>query len=100
MDINRMARAAVVAAGVGLSAFVFGAGPIGAVPLDPPPSPPVPGEPHVDDSMPGMPGMSGPHSGRSMHGGPSARGNPGREPPKLGTRTHSLSAWWPITSSA
>ncbi len=39
MGISRMARAASIAAGVGIAAFTFGIGPVSAVPLDPPPSP-------------------------------------------------------------
>ena len=38
MDISRMAKAAVVAAGVGISALMFGTGPVSACPAGPTPA--------------------------------------------------------------
>ena len=66
MDVNRMARAAVITAGIGVSALMFGTGPVSAVPLDPPPSPtsPAPDQPPA----PG-PKIALPQSGGSQHGG-------------------------------
>jgi hypothetical protein len=67
MDINHMAKAAVVAAGVGVAALMFGTGPVSAVPLDPPPPPP-PTSPAPD--QPPAPGQIAlPQSGGSQHGG-------------------------------
>jgi hypothetical protein len=61
MNVFRRASAAAVAASVGISALVFGAGPVSAVPLDPPPSPISPAPP------PGQ--IALPQSGGSQHGG-------------------------------
>jgi hypothetical protein len=65
MDINRMAKAAVIAAGVGISALMFGIGPVSAVPLDPPPSPTSP----APDQPPPPGQIALPQSGGSQHGG-------------------------------
>jgi hypothetical protein len=65
MDVNRMARAALIAA-TGISAIMFGTGPVNAAPMDPPPSPtsPAPDQPPA----PG-PKIALPQSGGSQHGG-------------------------------
>jgi hypothetical protein len=65
MDVNRMARAALMAASVGVSAIVFGTGLVGAVPLDPPPSPTSP----APDQPPASAKIALPQSGGSQHGG-------------------------------
>jgi hypothetical protein len=69
MDVNRMASAAVITAGVGISALMFGTGPVTAAPLaplDPPPSPtsPAPDQPPAPGSK-----IALPQSGGSQHGG-------------------------------
>lgn len=73
MDISRMAGAAAIAAGVGLSALSFGIGPVNGVPLDPPPPSPAPGGPAMSPAtsspattalpFPGT-GPAGPHGGQ------------------------------------
>jgi len=49
VDVKRTVVSAVITAGVGMSAFMFGTGSVSAVPLDPPPPPspvgPAPDEP-------------------------------------------------------
>lgn len=76
MDIKRMAMAAAIAAGVGISALTFGIGPVSAVPLGPPlspTSPPAPGGPgSIDEPTAPTGGMVAPHSGGSAHGGAPA----------------------------
>jgi hypothetical protein len=69
MDLKRVASAATIAAGVGISTLMFGVGPVNAVPLDPPPSPtqPAPGGP----GMTMAPTSAVPHSGG---GGPHSGG--------------------------
>jgi hypothetical protein len=54
MKLKNTARAAAIAAGVGISTMVFGLGPVTAAPLDPPPSPnqPIPGGQHVPATEP------------------------------------------------
>jgi hypothetical protein len=68
MDVNRMARAAVIAASTAISALVFGIGPVSAVPLDPHP-PPSPVGPAPDETPPPGPQIALPQSGGSQHGG-------------------------------
>jgi hypothetical protein len=72
MDVNRMARAAVTTASIGISGLLLGIGPVSAVPLDPPtpPSPvgPAPDEPPAPGPGPG-PKIALPQSGGSQHGG-------------------------------
>jgi hypothetical protein len=65
MDVNRMARAAVITASVGISALMFGTGAASAVPLDPPPSPTSP----APDQPPAPGQIALPQSGGSQHGG-------------------------------
>jgi hypothetical protein len=43
MNVSRMAKAATIAAGIGLSAITFGIATVIAVPLDPPSPSPAPG---------------------------------------------------------
>lgn len=68
MNAKRIARATVIAAGVGISGLVVGTGPVSAVPLDPPPSPisPAPDQPPAPATGPQI---ALPQSGGSQHGG-------------------------------
>jgi hypothetical protein len=68
MDVNRMARAAVITASVGISALLLGTGPVSAVPLDPP-TPPSPVGPAPDEPPTTGPKIALPQSGGSQHGG-------------------------------
>jgi hypothetical protein len=73
MDLKRVAGAAAIAAGVGISTFMIGIAPVNAVPLEPPPDPTVPGGPGaVDEPTAPTDGMVAPHSGGSQHGGTPA----------------------------
>jgi hypothetical protein len=70
MNLKRIAGAAAIAVGVGISTLMSGIGPVNAAPMDPPPSPtqPAPGgvhEPAAPTEGPGGPhsGGGGPHSG-------------------------------------
>jgi hypothetical protein len=74
MGISHMARAAAIAAGVGIAAFTFGIGPVSAVPLDPPPSPAPVGPAMAPGTSspattniprPGV-GSEGPHGGQNQ----------------------------------
>ena len=65
MDVNRMAKAAVIAGSVVISALTFGIGAVSAVPLDPPPSPTNP----APDQPPPTGQIALPQSGGSQHGG-------------------------------
>ena len=65
MDVNRIAKAAVIAASVGVSALMIGTGAVSAVPLDPPPSPTSP----APDQPPAPGRVALPQSGGSQHGG-------------------------------
>jgi hypothetical protein len=66
MDIPRIARAAAVAASVGISALTFGIGPVSA---DPPP-PPAPGGPAMGTSVPATTNVIRPGAGPGgAHGG-------------------------------
>ena len=71
MDLKRVASAAAIAAGIGISTLTFGVGSVTAAPLDPPPSPTSP-------PGPGGPGMSmAPTTGAVPHsggGGPHSGG--------------------------
>ena len=70
MNAKRMSRAAVMAAGAGMSALMICAGPVSADPQDPPPSPtspPAPGQPG---------GIALPHTGGSQHGGHGSTQDP------------------------
>jgi hypothetical protein len=79
MDVKRLAGAAAIAAGLGLSALMFGAGPVNAAPMDPPPSPtttPIPGSAHEPATAPTA--QQGPHSGGggAKSGGGGLTGKP------------------------
>jgi hypothetical protein len=52
MYVKRLASAAAIATGVGISALTFGVGPVNAAPSDPPPPPPCP----TCELGPGQPG--------------------------------------------
>jgi hypothetical protein len=65
MNVKRTSRVAVITASVGISALMFGTGPVSAVPLDPPPSPISP----APDQPPATGKIALPQSGGSQHGG-------------------------------
>jgi len=68
VDVKRTVVSAVITAGVGMSAFMFGTGSVSAVPLDPPP-PPSPVGPAPDEPPAAGPKIALPQSGGSQHGG-------------------------------
>jgi hypothetical protein len=69
MNLKRIAGAAAIAVGVGISTLMSGIGPVNAAPMDPPPSPtqPAPGGVHEPapptSGVPPHSGGGGPHSG-------------------------------------
>jgi len=75
MDLKRVASAAAIAAGVGISTLMFGMGPVNAAPMpNPSPAPTIPRAPGGPGMSPGMSmapttgavphsGGGGPHSG-------------------------------------
>ena len=73
MDLKRVASAAAIAAGVGISTLMFGVGPVNAAPMpNPSPGPttaPIPGSVHEPATAPTA--EQGPHSGG---GGPHSGG--------------------------
>jgi hypothetical protein len=75
MDLKRLASAAAIAAAVGISTLMFGAGPVDAAPMpNPSPAPttgtaPIPGSVHEPAAAPTE--DQGPHSGG---GGPHSGG--------------------------
>jgi hypothetical protein len=77
MNISRIARAAVVAAGIGLSAITFGIGPVSAEPASPAPAPgPAMGPgtstpPTTNITRPGV-GPGGAHGGQNQTKAPGS----------------------------
>jgi hypothetical protein len=73
MDLKRLAGAAAIAAGVGLSTLTFGVGPVNAAPMPNPPSPTplAPGGPGVHAPATAPTAEQSPHSGG---GGPHSGG--------------------------
>ena len=81
MDLKRLAGAATIAAGLGLSTLTFAVGPVNAAPMpNPSPSPtgtaPIPGGAHVPATAPTA--EQGPHSGGggAKSGGGGMTGKP------------------------
>ena len=81
MSLKRVAAAAAIAAGVGISALTSGVGLVNAAPLDPPPPAPT-FQPDPGGPPPGIPAEKCWRYGRVGPGGPRGGGGQPAYPPQ------------------